>query len=89
MENRIRCNDCRRCVWDPVGGGYVLHCYANDFETRVHMSQKETFLVEGCRLALERNVHVAETAEYMEEAHRQYDGNPKVQSKLEMFSGER
>jgi len=85
MANDIRCNECRRCVWDPVGGGFVLCCYGNDIQVRVHHSKKNSFLVKECQIALEKYEEESAPIEIMERAHRQYSGMPKRQSQLEMF----
>ena len=85
MANDIRCDECRRCVWDPVGGGFILCCYGNDLQIRVHHSKKKSFMIKECQIALQKYEEEAIPIEIMEKAHRQYAGMPKVQSRLDMF----
>ena len=85
MKNDIKCSECGRCVWDPVGGGYIMCCYGNGFELRVHKSMKDTFMVKDCKIARKKFDTVSTSDEMMELAHKQYAGLPKRQSKLDMF----
>lgn len=85
MDNEIRCNECRRCVWDPVGCGYVLYCYGNDIEVRLHKSQREGFLIKECTIAVTREDDPNMEGDILDKAHRQYAGMPKRQSRLDMF----
>jgi|GEM_PF-2480400 len=85
LDNDVLCNDCKRCVWDPIGGGFMMHCYGNDIEVRVHRNMKSSFLVKECRISFMKTDEEKMSVELMERAHRQYSGMPKVQSSLDMF----